>query len=96
MAELARLGVPTLLVPLGQSVDDHQRANARAFSELSGCDWLDSGHWDEDRAGIVLARLLGDDERWLSAREGMRCADEGDAAAAVARECADLLGISPP
>jgi UDP-N-acetylglucosamine--N-acetylmuramyl-(pentapeptide) pyrophosphoryl-undecaprenol N-acetylglucosamine transferase len=39
IAELARIGVPSILVPFPEAADDHQIANAR-YLELQGCGFV--------------------------------------------------------
>jgi UDP-N-acetylglucosamine--N-acetylmuramyl-(pentapeptide) pyrophosphoryl-undecaprenol N-acetylglucosamine transferase len=57
VAELAALGLPAVLVPLPNAIDDHQTANARALVGLGAAELVpQSAHLAEDLSA-VLARL---------------------------------------
>lgn len=61
LAEFAAAGVPSVLVPLPASVDDHQRFNARAMERAGGARVLEQA---DMVPGLVLGALAGflDDE----------------------------------
>jgi len=89
VAELAAAGVPAVLVPLPSAVDDHQTANARFLTD-AGAGWL----MPQARftAG-QLAGLIGTLSRPALARMASiaRGRAQPDAAAQVARACAEVL-----
>lgn len=89
VAELAAAGVPALLVPLPSAVDDHQTANARYLSD-PGAAWL------MPQGGLTPGRLADritglDRELLLTVASRARELARPDAAAAVARACAEVL-----
>ena len=90
VAELAAVGVASVLVPFPHAVDDHQSGNARFLSER-GAAWL----LPQDQADPArLAQLLGALERaqLLSMAELARQAARPDATRAVADVCEALAG----
>ena len=62
LAELACAGVATVLVPYPQAADDHQRANARAYSACRGAVVVDQEGPAPfpRRLGDTLTQLLDD------------------------------------
>jgi len=55
LAEIASLGIPAILVPWPDAADDHQTANARAFSEICGAPIVNE---KEISAGLLGETLL--------------------------------------
>jgi UDP-N-acetylglucosamine--N-acetylmuramyl-(pentapeptide) pyrophosphoryl-undecaprenol N-acetylglucosamine transferase len=89
VAELAAAGVPALLVPLPSAVDDHQTANARYLSD-PGAGWLMPQR--DLTPGRLADRITGlDRELLLTVASRARELARPDAAAAVARACAEVL-----
>ncbi|MDT8438232.1 MAG: undecaprenyldiphospho-muramoylpentapeptide beta-N-acetylglucosaminyltransferase [Wenzhouxiangellaceae bacterium] len=89
IAELAAAGVPAILVPLPSAVDDHQTANARFLSD-AGAGWLvpQSALNPEALAGLLAGMARSN---LLQRAEKARELARPDAAAAVARACAEVL-----
>lgn len=90
VAELAAIGVPSLLVPFPHAVDDHQTANARFLSEHGAAYLLPQGELSPDRLAGIFRSLERD--RLLQMAENARALARPDAAAAVAGVCAGLAG----
>lgn len=69
LAELSLAGVPTIVVPLATSADDHQRENAYHFARHGGISLIDQRDWERDdrEACAEIARLLTD----VAAREAL-------------------------
>lgn len=74
VAELAAVGVPSVLVPLPIAPGDHQRANAEVLADRGGAVVLDDRECTAERLAAVLGGLLAD---------GGRLEAMGDAARAV-------------
>lgn len=92
VSELATLGRPSILVPLGIAMDDHQRANAEVLADAGAARVILERDLTEAVAADALERLLGDPERLRA----MASAAEGRvpprAAATLADLCEGLLG----
>jgi len=91
LAEVAALGLPSLVVPISAVADDHQVANARAFAARTGATWIGEADWDEGAVAENLVAMLGAAEAWELAASGMRAFARLDAAPAVVRVCERLL-----
>ena len=76
VAELAVLGLPSILVPLPIATADHQTANARGLVELGAARLVPDAELDVDRLVDELGPLVGE----RATREAM-----GDAARALGR-----------
>lgn len=85
VAEIAIMGKPSLLIPLGIAMDDHQTANARSLERLGAADILpESAFTPEAVADILKARL--NDSNWLnSAALAARSLGRPDAARNLAQ-----------
>jgi UDP-N-acetylglucosamine--N-acetylmuramyl-(pentapeptide) pyrophosphoryl-undecaprenol N-acetylglucosamine transferase len=57
LSEIAALHLPALVVPIAGTADDHQAANARAFSAHLCAVCMTEGTWDAVRAAEALAAL---------------------------------------
>jgi undecaprenyldiphospho-muramoylpentapeptide beta-N-acetylglucosaminyltransferase len=57
VAELAALGLPSILVPWPLAAEDHQTANARVLADVGGAILVPDGELDSDRLAQELARL---------------------------------------
>jgi UDP-N-acetylglucosamine--N-acetylmuramyl-(pentapeptide) pyrophosphoryl-undecaprenol N-acetylglucosamine transferase len=91
LAEIAALGLPSLIVPIADVADDHQLGNARAFANRTGAAWFREADWDEVAAADGIARVLDDAELWKNTVAGMRAIARLDAASAVVDVCERLL-----
>lgn len=91
LAEVAALGLPSLIVPISAVADDHQVDNARVFAVRTGAAWTREADWDEAGVAESLAAALGNPEAWKIAATRMRGAARLDAATAVVSACERLL-----
>jgi undecaprenyldiphospho-muramoylpentapeptide beta-N-acetylglucosaminyltransferase len=57
VAELAALGLPSILVPWPLAAEDHQTANARVLADVGGAILVPDGELDSERLTQELARL---------------------------------------
>jgi UDP-N-acetylglucosamine--N-acetylmuramyl-(pentapeptide) pyrophosphoryl-undecaprenol N-acetylglucosamine transferase len=90
VAELAALGRPAILIPYPHATDDHQTANARAFTEAGGGWLVPQASLSQDVLSRHVESLLCDrtaltDAAARAARFGRR-----DAAHCLARLVLDL------
>jgi len=84
VAELAVLGLPSVLVPLPIATADHQTANARHLVELGAARLVPDAELDVDRLEAELEPLVGDPEALARMGEGARALGRRDAADRVA------------
>lgn len=89
LAELAAVGLPALLVPLGSAAGDHQAANARAFAAAP---WVSERDWSPAALADRLMPLLAEPAQWSAAREAMHARATPEAAAVIARVCQEAMG----
>jgi UDP-N-acetylglucosamine--N-acetylmuramyl-(pentapeptide) pyrophosphoryl-undecaprenol N-acetylglucosamine transferase len=94
VAELAALGVPSILVPWPQAAEDHQTANARALAAVGGAVLVPEPELDADTLGRELDRLRADPEALAALSSGARSIGRRGAAAAIARLAEELaMGV---
>ena len=92
VAEIEASGRPALMIPLPNSIDDHQRANARSLSE-KGAGWvLDENDCTPDILAQRLMAILTDRDGLQHAAENARHLARTDAAERLADVVADLAG----
>jgi|TARA_B100001105_G_scaffold32708_1_gene22923 undecaprenyldiphospho-muramoylpentapeptide beta-N-acetylglucosaminyltransferase len=87
VAELAVLGVPSVLVPLPGAPGDHQTANARHLSESGGAVLLADADLDGSTLDGILGRLLADAPR----RDSMAASARSTALPDAADRVVDLI-----
>ena len=87
VAELAIVGLPSILVPLPIATRDHQRANAAGLVEAGGAALVTDSDLSSDRLLAELLPLIDEPERLLPMAAAARSQGHPDAAARVA----DLL-----
>ena len=63
VSEIALMGLPSVLVPLGIAMDDHQTANARALERLGAAVILPESAFTPERLTELLVELLRDPDR---------------------------------
>jgi undecaprenyldiphospho-muramoylpentapeptide beta-N-acetylglucosaminyltransferase len=84
VAELAVLGLPSILVPLPIATADHQTANARHLVELDAARLVPDAELDVDRLEAELRPLLADPVTLIAMGEAARSLGFPDAATRVA------------
>jgi UDP-N-acetylglucosamine--N-acetylmuramyl-(pentapeptide) pyrophosphoryl-undecaprenol N-acetylglucosamine transferase len=91
LAELALVGRPALLVPLVDSAEDHQTANARAFAEAGAAVWTSEPEWKGALLAERIARLVTDASAWMAASRAARALATPQAAARIVSDCEELV-----
>jgi len=90
VAELAALGVPSILVPWPLASEDHQTANARALADAGGAVLITESQFDADRLATEVERLQRDSAALQAMARGARSIGRRGAAAAIARLAEEL------
>jgi UDP-N-acetylglucosamine--N-acetylmuramyl-(pentapeptide) pyrophosphoryl-undecaprenol N-acetylglucosamine transferase len=89
VAELAAVGVASVLVPFPHAVDDHQTGNARFLSERDAAILLPQPELSAQTLAGVLAKL--DRTRLVAMAEAARAVARPEAAATVADVCEGVV-----
>lgn len=85
VSEIAAMGKPSLFVPLGIAMDDHQTYNAKALKDLNAADILPEFEFTPERVKTSLEARLND-SHWLeAAAAAARKASRPNAAAELAK-----------
>jgi UDP-N-acetylglucosamine--N-acetylmuramyl-(pentapeptide) pyrophosphoryl-undecaprenol N-acetylglucosamine transferase len=92
LSELARLGLPAILVPYPYAADDHQTANAEAFVEKGAALLMPEGELDGAGLAGALREVLENDEDLRRMTEGMRTLSVDDAAGRICDEIEEGMG----
>jgi UDP-N-acetylglucosamine--N-acetylmuramyl-(pentapeptide) pyrophosphoryl-undecaprenol N-acetylglucosamine transferase len=91
LAEIAVAGLPSLLVPLADAAEDHQRGNAARFAAEGAALWSDERDWDPEALAARLARVLDDPSAWAALSASARRLAMPDAADAIVDDCEFLM-----
>ena len=89
MAELAVLGIPSILIPLPGAPGDHQSANAQQLVEAGGAVVLEDENLSGDRLRAAIGALLSDGDALTEMASRARALGRPDAADRVA----DLVAL---
>lgn len=84
LSEIARFGLPSLLIPYPFATDDHQSANAAIFTRTGAAESIKEKEASPDSFAGQLTRLLDDPARRAAMSEAARRLDTGSAAEDVA------------
>lgn len=91
VSELAIMGLPSLLIPLPQAIDDHQTANARFLAERGAALLLRQAELDGKTLAALLQELLAQPEALRAMAAAARDAGMPGATAAVSDCCEALI-----
>ena len=84
VAELAAIGLPSVLVPWKNAAEDHQTANARVLSDVGGAVVVPEGSFDTARLTVEIDRLAADALTRRAMAHAARSVGRRDAAEAIA------------
>ena len=85
VSEIAMMGKPSLFVPLGIAMDDHQTMNAQALKGLNAADILPESEFTPENIAHILGKRLNDSQWLKQAAAASRNAAKPDAAPHLAR-----------
>ena len=91
LAELAASGTPSILVPLPNSTDDHQRKNAEVFASTGAAVVIEEREL-KSALGDALSGLLANPERRVQMSRAARALARPDAAERIADRVEELAG----
>ncbi|SUZ95631.1 uncharacterized protein METZ01_LOCUS48485 [marine metagenome] len=89
LAELAVLGIPSILIPLSGAPGDHQSANAQQLAEAGGAVVLEDENLSGDRLRVTIGALLSDGATLTEMASRAKALGRPDAADRVA----DLVAV---
>ncbi|MFN0022496.1 MAG: UDP-N-acetylglucosamine--N-acetylmuramyl-(pentapeptide) pyrophosphoryl-undecaprenol N-acetylglucosamine transferase [Parvularculaceae bacterium] len=84
VTELSAIGRPSILVPLGIAMDDHQTGNARALADVGAAVRIAEADFKAEALTAELQSLLGDGQRLASMAALARGRVKPDAVSALA------------
>lgn len=90
VAELAVVGVASVLVPFPHAVDDHQTANARYLSRAGAAVLVPEYELSAQRLSLVLSGLLGDRDQLQVMAQRARQQGRPQASVCVAKLCLEV------
>lgn len=88
LAEIAATETPSVLVPLGNSADDHQKQNAVCLASVGAAEVV--GEDDPTALADLITRLIGDETIRQSMASAARCLSRPQAAAHIAHSIEQL------
>ena len=90
VSEIAVMGKPSLFVPLGIAMDDHQTMNAQSLKDLDAADILPELEFTPEKIAHILELRLNDSHWLKQAATAARNSAKADAAAHLARLVKEL------
>lgn len=92
LAELAAVGLPSILVPLPTAVDDHQTKNAAYFADAGAAVVVPQAELDAARLAALLERFAADRGALSEMGRRARTLARPEAAERLAEACIELAG----
>jgi UDP-N-acetylglucosamine--N-acetylmuramyl-(pentapeptide) pyrophosphoryl-undecaprenol N-acetylglucosamine transferase len=90
LAELAAAGLPAIVVPLAAASEDHQSANAAAFTSAGAGLLVGESAWSTDAIAAQVERWAGDVAAWRVASQAARSLAQLDASDLMVAGCEEL------
>ena len=90
ISEIAATGLPSLMIPLTGSAQDHQKENAYAYARIGAADVLEEENLTPHVLLAEIRRLFGDKEKLKKMGEEAKKFSKPDAAEKIAREIIEL------
>jgi UDP-N-acetylglucosamine--N-acetylmuramyl-(pentapeptide) pyrophosphoryl-undecaprenol N-acetylglucosamine transferase len=94
VAELAAVGLPSILVPYPHATRDHQTMNARPLERTGGAVIVPDAEADAPRIGAIAEKLLGDEGKLSRMSSGARTLARPSAADDLAAWILELAGTT--
>jgi UDP-N-acetylglucosamine--N-acetylmuramyl-(pentapeptide) pyrophosphoryl-undecaprenol N-acetylglucosamine transferase len=91
LAELAAAGVPSIIIPLPSSADQHQLANAVAVVKSGGGVLIEERQTSPEQLASIVSGIITDGKRCEAMSSSMRQLDRPEAAIAIATRIMELM-----
>ncbi|MDG2215100.1 MAG: UDP-N-acetylglucosamine--N-acetylmuramyl-(pentapeptide) pyrophosphoryl-undecaprenol N-acetylglucosamine transferase [Verrucomicrobiota bacterium] len=91
LAELAAAGVPSIIIPLPGSMDQHQLANAAAVVESGGGVLIEERQTSPEELASIISGIITDGRRCEAMSLSMRQLDRPEAAVVMAKRIMELM-----
>jgi UDP-N-acetylglucosamine--N-acetylmuramyl-(pentapeptide) pyrophosphoryl-undecaprenol N-acetylglucosamine transferase len=92
LAEVAAVGLGSVLVPYPYAVDDHQTANARSYVEAGAAELVSESEISSEKLAEILLKLLSSSEQLMNMACAAKNLVQGNASKRVADECMNACG----
>jgi UDP-N-acetylglucosamine--N-acetylmuramyl-(pentapeptide) pyrophosphoryl-undecaprenol N-acetylglucosamine transferase len=92
LAEIATIGLGSLLVPYPYAVDDHQTANARSYVDAGASCLMPESEVTPEKLAELLMGLLSNSDRLMKMALAAKQLGQIDASKRVADECMNACG----
>jgi UDP-N-acetylglucosamine--N-acetylmuramyl-(pentapeptide) pyrophosphoryl-undecaprenol N-acetylglucosamine transferase len=92
LAEVAAVGLGSVLVPYPYAVDDHQTANASSYVEAGAAKIISESEISAEKLAEILLELLGSSEMLMNMACAAKKLVQGNASKRVADECMKACG----
>ncbi|HDH04010.1 MAG TPA: undecaprenyldiphospho-muramoylpentapeptide beta-N-acetylglucosaminyltransferase [Candidatus Campbellbacteria bacterium] len=89
--EIATSGLPSILIPISNSAQDHQRKNAYAYAKIGAADVIEEINLSSHLLHSEIKRLFEEKEKMFAMAEAARKFAKPDAAEKIAREIINLV-----
>lgn len=89
--EIAIWGIPAILIPIANHVGDHQRKNAFAYARAGGALVIEEANLGPNIVMTEIDKLMSDESKRASMREGAKAFARTDAAAKIAEQITAIV-----
>lgn len=88
--EISAWGIPSIIIPLPSSAQDHQRENAYAYARFGACEIIEETNLTPHLLLAQIDKILADKERIVKMKRAAQSFSRLDAAEKIARELLKL------
>jgi len=88
--EFASWGIPSILVPITNTNEDHQRKNAFNYARAGACSVIEEMNMTANILCSEIDRIVGDKTIWERMKKNALAFNKPDAAEKIARELVDM------
>lgn len=92
LAELAAVGIGSILVPYPYAVDDHQTANAKTLVAAGAAYLIPEKELQVDALSSKLEKIMGNQEKLITMASAAKRSSTGEASKMVAQACIRFAG----
>lgn len=88
--EIASWGLPSILIPITNSHDNHQRKNAFSYARTGACEVIEENNMTANILASEIERITRDETAMKKMSESAKAFQSGDAAYKIARELINI------